>query len=57
MTPEEFKKAMVKIREGIYRNDLEMSHIESDDLLCKALREAGYGEGIDIYETMEKWYA
>lgn len=65
MTPEEFKKAMIKIRKEIHEVpvrgteviDLEDSHVESDNLLCKALREAGYGDGIDIYEKMEKWYA
>ena len=57
MTPEEFKKAMTEIKKGIHQKDLEMSHVESDELLCKILREVGYGDGIDIYEKLEKWYA
>lgn len=35
----------------------EMAHILADELMCKLLRELGYGEGVDIFEKMDKWYA
>jgi len=57
MTPKEFKKAMVEIKKTIYEKDLEVSHDRADELLCRALFEAGYGEGVSIYDSMEKWYA
>ncbi len=58
MEKEEFKSAMVKIsQEADADGNLEMSHAEADELLCKALREAGYGDGVDIYEKLGKWYA
>ena len=56
MTPEEFLDAMrqIVIDEG---DDFESSHGSADELMCKALRELGYHEGVEIFEKMEKWYA
>lgn len=42
----------------IERNsDTEMAHIHADELMCELLRELGYGEGVDIFEKMSKWYS
>lgn len=38
-------------------NNTEMAHILADELMCKLLREFGYGEGVDIFEQMDKWYS
>ena len=38
-------------------NDTEMAHILADELMCKLLRELGYGEGVDIFKQMDKWYS
>lgn len=38
-------------------NNTEMAHILADELMCKLLRELGYGEGVDIFEEMYKWYS
>lgn len=38
-------------------DDEEIGHHAADDLMCELLRELGYGEGIDIFESMPKWYA
>ena len=38
-------------------NNTEMAHIYADELICKLLRELGYGEGVDIFEQMDKWYS
>lgn len=59
MTPEEFKNEMQKIsnRQGEKYIDVEITHAEADDLMCEMLRELGYGEGVDVFEDMPKWYA
>ena len=57
MTPSQFKKDMTEITKGGGRRDPEMEHVHADELLCKALREAGYEDGVDIYEKLDKWYA
>lgn len=38
-------------------NNPEMKHILADELMCKLLRELGYGEGVDIFEKMYIWYS
>lgn len=38
-------------------NDTEMTHIYMDELMCKLLRELGYGDGVDIFEETNKWYS
>lgn len=37
-------------------NDELMGHIQADELMCELLRELGYGEGVEIFEQMDKWY-
>lgn len=55
MNPEEFKEAMQEaISQGF---DEEITHKELDNLMCILLRQLGYGEGVDIFEKAEKWYA
>jgi hypothetical protein len=53
--PEQFKERMSKIANG--PGDTEGDHADADDLMCELLRELGYGEEIDIYLKMPKWYA
>ena len=38
-------------------DDTEGAHGRADDLLCEVLRHLGYGEGVAIFEKMDKWYA
>lgn len=54
MTREEFKNKMQAIAD---KRDTEEGHIEADDLMCELLKELGYGEGVDIFEGMPRWYA
>jgi len=35
----------------------EPAHIAADELLCSTLRRLGYGEAVDVFEQMPKWYA
>ncbi len=54
MTPDEFTAAMRAILKLI---DHEEEHKAADGLLCQALRELGYGEGVDLFEASTRWYA
>lgn len=56
MTPEKFADKMNAIFNE-YFNDEERRHIAMDNLMCEVLRELGYGDGIDIFENADKWYA
>jgi hypothetical protein len=38
-----------------YRKD--DSHEIADQIMCNILRRLGYGEGVRLFEEMEKWYA
>lgn len=37
--------------------DNEIAHLRADDILCKLLRELGYGDVVSAFEKIEKWYA
>jgi hypothetical protein len=65
MTPEEFKRQMEIIR-GWEDDDSkstpctsfgEEGHRKADYLMCTALKELGYGEGIEIFRSTDKWFA
>jgi len=65
MTPNEFLKKMKAIVKRNFDNqweqhklsDPENAHAEADALMCEVLKELGYGEGIKIFDGMEKWYS
>lgn len=53
MTPNEFKEEMKLIaNEG----DIGNGHVEMDSLMCDLLIALGYGEGVEIFNSVEKWY-
>lgn len=52
-SPERFRKAMLRAESG----DNEVAHANMDELMCQALRDLGYGAGIDIFDGQDKWYA
>lgn len=54
MTPEEFSKEMQAIVDK--KDTPDCQHANLDDLMCKALLELGYGDGVSIFEKAEKWY-
>ena len=37
--------------------DVEVAHYKADQLMCELLTELGYGEGVEIFKDMSKWYA
>jgi len=57
MTPEEFKEEMQRLYDHYHEHvgDPEIFHALADDLVIKALREAGYEEGIGIFEKATRW--
>lgn len=61
MSAEEFKEQMKAIltthSDESFENSMEERHKIADDLMCKTLRKLGYGDGVDIFEEMPKWYA
>lgn len=65
MTPEEFKTHMENISKDVMELDdqnpdmpsmIEAAHIKADELMCEILTDLGYGEGIEIFKKMEKYY-
>lgn len=54
MTPGQFARRMAEIAKI---QDIEARHQEADELLCEALAQLGYAEGVDVFKHMEKWYA
>jgi len=61
MTPEELANRMQVLIEDWgaahpYSPSIQYAHNTADDILCEALRELGYGTGVDIYESFDKWY-
>ena len=37
-------------------DDVEEHHFDADDLLCELLTELGYGDVVEVYNKIEKWY-
>lgn len=54
MTPAEFLAKMWAIAA---MTDTEERHVEADDLMCALLVRLGYGDGVAVFEDMEKWYS
>ena len=36
--------------------DYDITHKQADNLLCRLLQELGYGEVVEVYKTVGKWY-
>lgn len=48
----------IKRMENAKKNwDTECSHIDADDILCEMLEDLGYGEIVEMYREIDKWYA
>lgn len=46
-----------KMKALIDMDDYESAHGKADDLLCEFLRLKGYGDLVDAWEDVPKWYA
>ena len=49
--------AIAKLKEQQSNRDFEIAHGVADDVLCDLLRELGYGEVVDEYNEVGKWYS
>lgn len=54
MTPDEFKQKMIEIS---MMDDVDDRHGAGDSLMQEVLTQLGYGEGADVFEEFDKWYA
>lgn len=55
---EEISLMLEKGRDEYGRSvDQETAHWMADQLMCDTLRNLGFGEGIEIFENIPKWYA
>jgi hypothetical protein len=54
ITPDEFFRRMREIEKSA---DPEGGHLAADELMCEILDDLGYGDGVEIFERMGKWYA
>ena len=54
MTPQAFAERINAIRQ---EESLDIAHEEADDLMADLLIALGYGDGIEIFKSMNKWYS
>lgn len=54
MTREE---AIAALKLEQQNRDREVAHAKADDVLCELLRSLGYGDVVDEFEEVGKWYA
>lgn len=53
-SPKVFKESMERIASS---DDTEGNHVNADELMCELLTALGYGEGVEIFKNMDKWYS
>lgn len=51
------KEAVEKMKECVNNGDIEVAHLDADNILCDVLTQLGYKELVDLYEKVNKWYA
>ena len=52
------KEAIEKMKECVKNNgDIEVAHLDADNILCDVLTQLGYKELVDLYKKVDKWYA
>lgn len=56
MTPEQFREKMKQIKVEFDEQE-DIAHNRMDHLMCDVLVELGYGDGVHVFKTQEKWYA
>ena len=54
ITPDEFRVQMKEIANNGATDD---AHMEADQLMCTLLEELGYGQGVELFQNMYKWYS
>lgn len=51
------QKYLERLRNLEELDDPEKIHGEADDILCELLRELGYAEVVECYNSLPRWYA
>ena len=51
------QEAIDRMKGSCFFGDQEIDHGHADDILCDALRKLGFDDLVDLYETVDKWYA
>ncbi len=59
MTPAKFLDEAKKIKadEDGQITDVEVRHMALDELMFECLRENGFGAGVEILDSIKRWYA
>lgn len=52
----EFYEKMAEIR-AIYKGDPELCHIKMDELMCELLIKLGYEAGVNVFNSIDRWYS
>lgn len=55
MNTKEFYEKMLAIKEK-YKDDPEVLHGEMDNLMCTLLKDLGYGDGVEVFNSSEIFY-
>lgn len=58
--PQEIIDEFTNKMRAIYNDDSlyeESMHMDMDDVMREVLTKLGFGEGVEIFEDTEKWYA
>lgn len=50
-------RSMVESTDEAVNGDQEYWHEKADAILCAVLRELGHKELVDLYESLDMWYA
>jgi len=55
------KELIAKVKADLFKavdnQDIENAHTDADDSLCELLNGFGFGEIVEIYNNVDKWYA
>lgn len=58
MNKQELKtKYIEEMKKHQHNGDIESAHGNADDDLCNLLRDLGFGEVVEEYLLVDKWYA
>ena len=51
------EEAIEKLKQAQESGDIEIAHVDADDILCELLIGLGYSDVVNEYNEVEKWYA
>ena len=51
------QQAIDALNDASQNMDIEIAHMQADEILCELLRDLGYIDVVDAWEAVEKWYA